>query len=266
MKFIDLQRLSLDEMTATSSESGTAEPNTATAVALPPPPLSALVSVSRSSSFRRLSRPRKDSEAAVHAALPEVVRVGVAAAKNPKAIYPIEASWDVESFSQRKSVRLMERPWYVRRVVSGAAASPRRSAPSKHRREHPHRIIASSHRRIIALSSHRRGGRERGARDDDARPFDRARGGATRALRSRSASFGARASSRPHFHSNDIVHCALAIRSSSRVARAFARELRCMVVGGCGGGGWRWRWWLVVVGGGWWWLVVGGLVGWWRWW
>ena len=185
MKFIDLQRLSLDEMTATSSESGIAEPNTATAAASSLPPaareLGALVSLSASlppkptalspsSSFRRLSpsRPRKDSEAAVHAALPEIISVGVAAAKNPNAIYPIEASWDVESFSQHEFVRLMERPWYVRRA--SCAASPRRSAPSQRRREYPHRVITSSHRN---------GGRVAVARQALAttRSFDRARGG-----------------------------------------------------------------------------------------
>ena len=193
MKFVDLQRLSLDEMTATSDasfENGAAEPDAAAAAASSPAPtareLGALalapVSVSSSSSsFRRLSRARKVSEAAieklspaalVHAALPEVVSVGVAVARDPKAVGPVEASWDVESFSQHEFVRLMERPWYVRRA--SGAASPRRSALSKHRREHPHRIIASSHRRVV-VSSH--GGRETGARDDDARSFDCARGG-----------------------------------------------------------------------------------------
>ena len=340
MKFIDLQRLSLDEMTTTvSSESGTAEPNTAAAAASPlsPPPAAArelgalapvlktmsvthkpafndiaendaeanaesrdnaiaeigaetktgcgdkggdridvvtssalfdmqalldadgaeyaatmIQSIARSRnakrasskraslSSRRLSRRRKDSEAAVHAALPEIISVGVAAAKNPKAINPIEASWDIELLSQHEFVRLMERPWYVRRA--SCAASPRRSAPSQRRREYPHRIVASSNRRG-----------DRVAVAKEVLVTTRSRSTARAAAYTRgSTTFSVVWSTRvlaPRFHSNDRSS---RHRHSIVVARGGCLPPICVaiMVGGCGDGGLRWRswlWWLVVV-------------------
>ena len=115
---------------------------------------------------------------------------------------------------------------YVRRA--SCAASPRRRAPSKHRR--------------IVVSSHYRGGRVAVTREALA-TTTHARSTARAAAHTRgSIAIGVVRSTRvlAHPHSNDAVHRAFAIRWSSRVAGTFASELRrAMMVGGCGGGGWR---------------------------
>ena len=71
----------------------------------------------RSFRFNRLTENKTGRDrsiaAMLHAAIPKTTRLGISIVKDPRVLAQTEAMWNSREISGNRSIRLMERPWYI---------------------------------------------------------------------------------------------------------------------------------------------------------